>query len=109
MSLFLKAFLLIWEENVSFWKGLFGEDLYHPSPHGTYLAGCVIYSTIYNKLPSASSRFTDEVFGRSRMMQLSGDAQPLPSEDEALYLRWIAKRVVLQGHVPKALEMIKSD
>jgi len=98
------AFLVIWEENFSFWKRLFGEDLYHPSPHGTYLAGCVIYTTINKRLPSASSRFTTEVFSRSRKMQLSGERQALPTEDEALYLRWIAKRVAIQGHVPKSLD-----
>jgi len=43
------------------------------------------------------------------MMQLSGEAQPLPTEEEALYLRWIAKRVVLQGHVPKSLDGVTPD
>ena len=109
MSFPKKAFLLIWEENFSFWKRLFGEDLYHPSPHGTYLAGCIIFSTIYKRLPSASSRFTTEVFSRSRKMQLSGDRQPLPTEDEALYLRWIAKRVAIQGYVPKTLDGVKNE
>jgi len=100
---------VIWEENFSFWERLFGEDLYHPSPHGTYLAACVIYSTIYKRLPPASSRFTSKVFSRSRMMQLTGDPQDLPTEDEALYLRWIAKRVVLQGHVPESLDGVPNE
>ena len=38
------------------------------------------------------------------MMQLSGEAQPLPTEDEAICLRWIAKRVTLQGYIPKSLK-----
>eukprot|EP00957_Ditylum_brightwellii_P059143 4487866-Ditylum_brightwellii.AAC.1 len=46
------AFLLIHEENYSFWKNnLFGEDNFHPSPSGTYLAGCVIHATIFGQLP----------------------------------------------------------
>jgi hypothetical protein len=43
------------------------------------------------------------------MMQLTGDPQDLPTEDEALYLRWIAKRVVLQGHVPESLDGVKNE
>jgi hypothetical protein len=97
------AFLLIWEENPSFWQSLFGEDKYHPSPHGTYLAACVIYCTIYNHLPSASTRYAASVFSRSRGMQISGDPQPLPTEEEAIYLRYIAKKVALDGYVPKSL------
>jgi hypothetical protein len=99
------AFLMIWEENPSFWKQLFGEDKYHPSPHGTYLAACVIYCTIYDRLPPASTRFTTPVFSRSRGMQISGDVQPLPTEEEAIYLRYIAKKIALQGYVPKSLSV----
>ena len=99
------AFLMIWEENPSFWKNLFGEDKYHPSPRGTYLAACVIYCTIYNRLPPPSTRFTTSVFSRSRSMQISGDVQPLPSEEEAIYLRYIAKKIALQGFIPKSLSI----
>eukprot|EP00537_Pseudo-nitzschia_pungens_P009239 CAMPEP_0172380010 /NCGR_PEP_ID=MMETSP1060-20121228/70218_1 /TAXON_ID=37318 /ORGANISM="Pseudo-nitzschia pungens, Strain cf. cingulata" /LENGTH=307 /DNA_ID=CAMNT_0013107755 /DNA_START=336 /DNA_END=1259 /DNA_ORIENTATION=+ len=35
------AFLVVWEENLSVWNRLFGEDLYHPSPHGVDVCGCV--------------------------------------------------------------------
>jgi len=100
------AFLVIWEENISFWKRLFGEDQYHPSPHGTYLAGLIVYSTIYKCLPPASSRFVTTLFSRSRMMQISGESQPLPTEDEAIYLRWIAMRVALHGYIPKSLRQV---
>ena len=100
------AFLVIWEENISLWKRLFGEDQYHPSPHGTYLAALIIYSTIYKCLPPASSPFVTALFSRSRMMQISGESQPLPTEDEAIYLRWIAMRVVLHGYIPKSLRQV---
>jgi len=103
------AFLVIWEENFSFWKKLFGEDKYHPSPHGTYLAACVIYATIHDHLPPSSTRFTNQVFSRSRGMQLSGDPQPLPTEEEAIYLRWIAKRVALRGYIPKSFLAVSSE
>jgi hypothetical protein len=98
------AFLVIWEENYSVWTTLFGEDWYHPSPSGTYLMGCVLYITLFNRLPPAATRFTSSLWRDARSMQLTGDDQPLPNSDEALYLRWIAKRVTLQGYIPKSLE-----
>ncbi|KAG7372077.1 hypothetical protein IV203_018220 [Nitzschia inconspicua] len=99
------AFLVIWEENPAFWKEkLFSAtDHFHPSPHGTYLTACVVYSTIYRHLPPAWTRFTNPVFERSRRMELDGDPLPLPTEDEALYLRHIAARVSLHGYMPKSL------
>jgi hypothetical protein len=99
------AFLVIWEENHAFWKKLFCEDKYHPSPSGTYLMGCVLYITLYNRLPPASTDFTSSLWSRARRMGLRkyGDYPPLPTSDEALYLRWIAKRVTLQGYIPKSL------
>jgi hypothetical protein len=99
------AFLVVWEENPSFWKRLFGQDNFHPSPHGTFLASNVIFCTIHKRLPPASTRFTESVFSRSRGMQISGSSQPLPTEEEAIYLRWIAKRVALDGYIPKSLSM----
>jgi hypothetical protein len=105
------AFLLIWEENPSFWeeKLLSPVDHFHPSPHGTYLAACVIYSTIYGYLPPTWTRFTDLVFERSRRMELEGDPLPLPTEDEAIYLRDIAARITLHGHMPESLAWSSSS
>jgi hypothetical protein len=98
------AFLVVWEENYSFWTKLFGADDYHPSPLGTYLVGLVVYATLYERMPPASTRFTSSLWNRARRMQLSsGEGLPLPSEDEALYLRWIAKRVALEGFIPQSL------
>ena len=99
------AFLLIWEENPSFWETLFGEDRYHPSPSGTYLVGCILYITIYGKLPPPSRDSTSYLWSRARKMQISGDPMDLPTVDEALYLRWIAKRVAILGHVPKSIDI----
>lgn len=105
------AFLLIYEENYSFWKTqLFGQDNYHPSPAGTYLAGCVIYATLFGRLPpidiysSAAS-----MWDHAREMQFSGPDLPLPSKDTAIYLRWIAKRVTLRGHLPNTLSLVDDD
>lgn len=102
------AYLVIWEENPSFWedKMFSPTDQYHPSPHGTYLAACVVYSTMYGHLPPAWTRFTDHVFARSRRMELDGDPLPLPTEDEAIYLRDVAARVALRGYIPESLASI---
>lgn len=103
------AFLTVWEENFPLWKKLFGADLYHPSPHGTYLEACVIYATIYRRAPDPPTSLPVEVlFNRTRSRAISGDEQPLPTDDEALYLRWIAQRVALKGHVPKSLTAASS-
>jgi hypothetical protein len=104
------AFLVVWEENHSFWERLFAEDQYHPTPLGTYLSACVVYATIHRRLPPSSSRFTEPLFNRSRAMHLSGhQEQPLPTEEEALYLRWIAKRVALHGYIPTSLVSLSDD
>jgi hypothetical protein len=117
------AFLVVWEENPSLWARLFGPDQFHPSPLGTYLMGCVVHATIFRRLPdapmkktttttttttsisttSASSFSVNDLFAHSRAMGLTDDdylALVLPTRDEALYLRWIAKRVVLRGYRP---------
>jgi hypothetical protein len=104
------AFLLIWEENPSFWKTkMFAIDNYHPSPHGTYLAACVLHCTLYGHLPASNTRFTDPVFERSRRMELAGDPLPLPTEEEAIYLRHVASQVALHGYMPKSLVMPGND
>jgi hypothetical protein len=104
------AFLVVWEENYAFWERLFAEDQYHPTPLGTYLAACIVYSTIHGRLPPASTRFTEAVFNRSRAMNLPGhEEHSLPTEEEAIYLRWIANRVALLGHVPESLVSITDD
>ena len=100
------AYLTIWEENYSFWKNkMFAADLFHPSPHGSYLEACVVYITIFGRAPDppSSQLSVESLYNRSRARQISGDVQLVPTDDEALYLRWIAQRVTLKGHVPSSL------
>lgn len=108
------AFLVIWEENPNFWAKLFWNDKFHPSPHGTYLMAQVIHASIFGYLPNAAANEDPSShFERSRSMQLGKKAQPMVTEDEANYLRWIAKRVALRNYRPpsflEALEAIKDD
>jgi hypothetical protein len=104
------AFLLLWEENFGLWKKLFFYDGFHPSAHGTYLIGCVVYAAIFGRMPPAQyalNRNVEQLWSNARKMQLktSDDypTMPFPTFEEANYLYIIAERVVLRGHTPKSL------
>jgi hypothetical protein len=46
------AFLLVYEERPDLWSRLFhNADHLHASPSGTYLQGCVVYHTIFGRMP----------------------------------------------------------
>jgi hypothetical protein len=105
------AFLTVWEENMSLWQRLFGMDEYHPTPLGTYLIGCVIYGTIFEiePPPSTTTQAINALFATARRLQLSGEDVALPTVEEALYLRSIAKRVTFLGHVPQSLRVYQTE
>lgn len=103
------AFLVVWEENPEMWDRLFGSDQYHPSPLGTYLMGCVVHATIFGRLPdaptvsdaTAGKLMINQTFAQSRSMGLRREAPgALPTPEEAVYLRWIAKQVVFRNYQP---------
>jgi hypothetical protein len=91
------AFLVVWEENFHLWQKLFGVDEIHASPLGTYLQGCVLYHTLYGKMPNP------DIALRGDMSSLWHDArrfQPgthrtdsFPTLDEARYLYHVAYKV----------------
>lgn len=101
------AFLVIWEEARGQWEKLFFTDGFHPSPHGTYLIGCVVYATLYNRMPPTGTSFPRDMshlWRRARKMQIgSGSAMDFPTGDEAAYLFRVARRVVLEGYTPHSL------
>jgi hypothetical protein len=98
------AFLYVYEENRDMWEMLFYDDGFHSSPHGTYLMGCVLYATLYGRMPSSTVKL-DQLWNRARRMQHygMGEDKPLPTKQEAAYLRLVAERVALQGHRPLTL------
>jgi len=105
------AFLTIWEENHSMWKKLFFVDGFHPTPHGTFLIGCVLYATVYQRMPANIPTQVEDLFSRARRMHigLSDDdddeyTMPTPTLDEAIYLASIAERVTLRNYLPKTLD-----
>ncbi|GKY94909.1 hypothetical protein MPSEU_000455800 [Mayamaea pseudoterrestris] len=100
------AFLTIWEESFEMWQKLFYTDYLHPSPLGTYLMGCVLYATIYQRMPSIDAAMDiSNLWARARRMEVwsEGPTMALPTRDEAAYLLRVAERVALQQHLPKSL------
>lgn len=112
------AFLTVWEEDRELWRRLFFFDGLHPSPLGTYLEGCVVYTTIRQQLPPIPIRIekVSQLWARARRMHLS-NYQPfipkedratavpmaLPTRDEARVLSNVCRRVVLQGYIPSSI------
>jgi len=103
------AFLTLWEENYDMWITLFQDDGFHPSPHGTFLMGCCLYATLYNRLPSSTKWSSDlaveRLFQHVRGFQMAsmGEDRPIPTAAEAGYLASVAERVALRGYVPTSL------
>lgn len=97
------AFLMVYEENYDMWEKLFFVDGYHPSPHGTYLMGCVLYATLYGYMPgnNALPSIPENLWRRARKMQIGGEYHmPFPTYDEAVYLYTVATRVMDYGERP---------
>lgn len=96
------AFYTIHQDNPNMWGKLYHLDKKHPSPHGSFLIGCVLYCTIFG-VPQAKdinipengpASFWEEA--RARVMQPAGDIpQPMPTSAEARYLLDIAIKVCL--------------
>jgi len=109
------AFLLIWEENYEFWESkMFHTDKKHPSPHGTFLQACIVYYTIYGRMPSASHILFSpkSIWKKARYMQplpeieedstAAGTTDSIPTIQDAQYLYRIAERVCKRGVIPKS-------
>ena len=107
------AFLTIWEEQYDFWyERLFHVDRIHASPHGTFLQGCVVYCTLYGRLPPKSTaidKLSTLWNNARRMAPVRHRRAKFPTKEEALYLYHIAERVCLQGHVPKSFTFYEHE
>lgn len=102
------AFLLVWEENASLWADLIHNDEIHLSPSGTFLQACVVYATIFGKLPDTSifdgAEGPDRLWRWARRMApAEHEYKPYPTRDTAQYLYHIAHRVCILGEMPKSL------
>jgi hypothetical protein len=100
------AFLTVWEESYEFWNSkLFHVDRIHASPHGSFLQGCVVYCTLFGKLPPRKTALDnlESLWNDARRMgPVKHRRLPLPTRQEATYLYHVAERVCLLGHVPKS-------
>lgn len=107
--------LMVWEEQPNLWEDLMHYDEIHFSPSGTFLEACIVYATIFGKLPSTRVLFGDSIgsgdtstishlWNRARRMQPPEDPlKPFPTVNVAQYLYHIAHRVAINGEVPKSL------
>jgi len=105
------AYLTVWEENYAVWETLFLSDEMHASLYGSYLFACVLYTKLFGHLPKKSVSVPDHIeylFTYSRKIIGQGSVS-YPTSDEAAYLRGIAKRVVLEGHVPKSYQKVAAS
>ena len=93
------AFLKIRKENPRMWERLFHVDDFHPSPHGTFLQGCVLHWTLFGCGPDNidygdGASNIEDLWSDARVMQPpSDDSLPLPTMEEARYLAEIAEAV----------------
>lgn len=69
------------------WNKLFYVDDFHPSPHGTWLEACVLYSTMTGEAPPV---YSPQWFESARYMQQKDHTCPLPSAEDAETLRQAA-------------------
>ncbi len=102
------AFLAVYEESTDVWSKLFLDDGIHPSAHGTFLYGCIIYATMTGYMPSYKRVVVDDmensvIFSTARRLQASESQAGYPTKDEADFLYKIAKKVALRGYTPSSV------
>ena len=100
------AFLVIYEENYELWQTLFHCDNLHASPSGSFLQGCIIYYTLFGKMPSEELILKEDVsslWNRARVMQHAWEpSNRFPDRATATYLYRVAERVMIEGHIPNS-------
>lgn len=103
------GFLYLYENDYDLWDKLFfTKDRFHPSPHGTYLMGCILYTTMFGKMPPRLFLGSKYLWKRARKMDVGGrssDAMPFPSRDEIGGLRDACYKIGLEGVYPETLDL----
>lgn len=99
------AFLVVYEEDHDRWRKLFYIDGLHPSPHGSYLMGCILYATLYGHMPRRSVALPPRpqtLWRRARKMEINTlFYMSYPTYAEAEYLYGVAKKIMIHGHRPE--------
>ena len=98
------TYLAIYDDNKSMYAKLFAQDGIHASQHGTYLFACVLYCTMYGHLPLSPHDDFDirSIFFKSRSMFGS---TATPSMSDVSYLRYWARKVTVDGFIPRSMVM----
>jgi hypothetical protein len=100
------AYLVVHDEDHEAWRALFHCDGLHASPSGTFLQGCIIYHTLFGRMPDRGAMLrgdTTMLWNRARMMQHAWDPpNPYPDLGMATYLYGVAERVMDEGYIPKS-------
>ena len=99
------AFLVVYEEDRDMWDALFhNADHLHASPSGTFLQGCIVYYTLFERMPDREIVIQGNMsvlWKRARMMQHAWEPpNPYPTTEVAKYLYRVAERVMVEGFVP---------
>jgi hypothetical protein len=101
------GFLMVHEERPDLWIQLFhNADHLHASPSGTYLQGCIVYHTVYGKMPPrirpSDTRWSERLWNHARMMQHAWEPpNPYPTMEMTEYLYDVAERIMVHGELPK--------
>lgn len=102
----------MWEENYALWQRLFHVDQIHASPLGTFLQGCVVHHTLFDKMPRpdvALRKDLSALWNEARRFQPGEHRRsPFPTQDEAHYLYDVATRVVRYHVIPRTLTLYKN-
>ena len=85
-----EAYRYLHNTNKPLWNKLYSWDHFHPSPYGTYLQICVLYSMIFHTCIPVDT-YNDNYWLYSRYMQpVDEDPLPRPSLEDANELRRVA-------------------
>jgi len=86
------AYQYLYRHHRMVWERLYARDDFHPSPHGTLLEAYVLYVTITDTPPPTT--YSEDWWKMARYMQPPEvKPLPIPTKEEALFLRDIASRV----------------
>ena len=91
------AMQAVHDERPDLWETLFHCDDRHLSARGAYLEVCVLHCTVFGEAPPAATALPEDpavLYARARYLQPpDAPANPLPTREEAVYLRDVAERV----------------
>jgi len=93
------------------WLKLFHIDEVHASPLGSFLQGCVVYHTLYGRMPPIEIALREDMsylwLHARRMQPDTHRSNAFPTREQAMYLYEVAAKVC-KGHWPKSLTVYQN-